>query len=96
MIICIRLLILRISVKSSLLLWRIMMLARGRLVAAGETTPVCPDAKPPLETLADERALAYYDPVRKIWMAPPGRFQIQLSGSSRDLRWRGHFTQAMN
>ena len=113
MIICIRLLIIQTSMKSSFLLCLFMMLACGLLVATSETAPVYPDANQPLETHVDDllsrRTLdevfpssmlnpkfAYYDPARKVRMAQADSFQIQISGSSRDIRLRGHFILATN
>ncbi len=39
----------------------------------------------------DERALAYYDPHRKEWVAEPGEFEVQVGGSSRDIRLKSKF-----
>ena len=40
----------------------------------------------------DERALSFYDPYRKAWVAEPGEFQVLVGASSRDLRLSGRFT----
>ena len=34
----------------------------------------------------NERALAYYDPDRKAWVAEPGEFEALVGSSSRDTR----------
>jgi len=39
-------------------------------------------------------AFAYYDPARKSWVAQPDSFEIQIGGSSRDIRLRDDFTLA--
>jgi beta-glucosidase len=33
-------------------------------------------------------ALSYWDPAKKAWTADPGRFQIEIGASSRDIRMR--------
>ena len=46
------------------------------------------------ETVAfslDERALAFYDPHKKTWVAEPGEFELLLGSSSRDIRLRAKF-----
>jgi beta-glucosidase len=40
----------------------------------------------------DERALAFYDPHRKAWVAEPGEFEVLVGSSSRDIRVRAKFT----
>lgn len=40
----------------------------------------------------DQRALSYYDPYRKQWVAEPGEFDILIGSSSRDIRARATFT----
>ncbi len=40
----------------------------------------------------DERALAYYDPVRAGWVVEPGEFEVRVGSSSRDIRARARFT----
>ena len=40
----------------------------------------------------DKEALAFYDPALKKWVAEPGKFEIQVGSSSRDIRVRGKFT----
>jgi beta-glucosidase len=39
-------------------------------------------------------AFAYYDPARKGWVAQPDTFEIQIGGSSRDIRLRDNFNLA--
>ena len=39
----------------------------------------------------DERALSFYDPYRKCWVAEPGEFEILVGSSSRDIRLSGKF-----
>ncbi|MGC8781628.1 MAG: glycoside hydrolase family 3 C-terminal domain-containing protein, partial [Anaerolineae bacterium] len=39
----------------------------------------------------DERALAFYDPDRKAWIAEPGEFEVLIGSSSRDIRARAMF-----
>jgi beta-glucosidase len=41
--------------------------------------------------LLDSRALSFYDPYRKAWVVEPGRFEIQVGSSSRDIRLRKPF-----
>ena len=36
----------------------------------------------------DRTALSYWDPAKKAWTADPGRFQIEVGASSRDIRMR--------
>jgi beta-glucosidase len=40
----------------------------------------------------DMRALSFYDPYRRSWVAEPGEFQVLVSSSSRDIRLKGSFT----
>jgi beta-glucosidase len=40
----------------------------------------------------DERALSYYDPERKAWVAEPGVFNILVGSSSKDIRVKRSFT----
>ena len=42
--------------------------------------------------MLDQRALSFYDPHRKEWVAEAGEFQIQVGSSSRDIRLKGQFT----
>lgn len=44
-----------------------------------------------LEFSLDQRALAYYDPAARAWVAEPGRFNVLLGSSSRDIRATGGF-----
>jgi len=39
----------------------------------------------------DQQALAFYDIVKKDWVTEPGKFQMLLGSSSRDIRLRGGF-----
>jgi beta-glucosidase len=39
----------------------------------------------------DERALSYYDPYRHAWVAEPGKFEVLVGSSSRDIRARAKF-----
>jgi beta-glucosidase len=39
----------------------------------------------------DERALSYYDPLRRAWVAEAGEFEVLVGSSSRDIRLRGGF-----
>ncbi len=39
----------------------------------------------------DDRALSFYDPDRKAWIAEPGEFEVLIGSSSRDIRARGIF-----
>jgi beta-glucosidase len=34
------------------------------------------------------RALAFFDPVTNRWLAEPGRFEVLIGASSRDIRLR--------
>jgi beta-glucosidase len=40
----------------------------------------------------DERALSYYDPHKKAWVAEPGEFDVLLGSSSRDIRVKAKVT----
>jgi beta-glucosidase len=40
----------------------------------------------------DMRALSFYDPYRRSWVAEPGEFQVLVGSSSRDIRLKGSFT----
>jgi beta-glucosidase len=40
----------------------------------------------------NERALAYYDPDQKAWVAEPGEFEVLIGSSSRDIRLKARFT----
>lgn len=40
----------------------------------------------------DVRALAFYDPDRKAWVAEPGEFEVLIGSSSRDIRAKAMFT----
>jgi beta-glucosidase len=39
----------------------------------------------------DEHSLAFYDPHKKAWVAEPGRFEVQVGSSSRDIRVKAKF-----
>ena len=39
----------------------------------------------------DARALSFYDPYAKRWVAEPGEFEILVGASSRDIRQKGSF-----
>jgi beta-glucosidase len=39
----------------------------------------------------DERALSYYDPYLKQWVAEPGEFEVLVGASSRDIRQKASF-----
>ncbi|MCI0513840.1 glycoside hydrolase family 3 C-terminal domain-containing protein, partial [candidate division KSB1 bacterium] len=39
----------------------------------------------------DRTAFAFYDPCQKQWVTEPGRFQIRIGNSSRDIRLQGAF-----
>jgi beta-glucosidase len=39
----------------------------------------------------DRQSLAYYDPARHDWITEPGRFEVLVGASSRDIRLRGTF-----
>ncbi len=40
----------------------------------------------------NERALAYYDPDQKTWVAEPGEFEVLIGSSSQDIRLKAKFT----
>ena len=40
----------------------------------------------------DERALSFYDPHKKAWVAEPGEFDVLVGSSSRDIRVKAKFT----
>jgi beta-glucosidase len=40
----------------------------------------------------DERALSFYDPHKKAWVAEPGEFEVLVGSSSRDIRVKAKFT----
>lgn len=40
----------------------------------------------------DARALAFYEPYQKLWVAEPGEFEILVGASSQEIRLKGSFT----
>jgi beta-glucosidase len=40
----------------------------------------------------DQRALSFYDPAQKRWVAEPGAFEVLVGSSSRDIRVKSAFT----
>ena len=40
----------------------------------------------------EQRALSYYDPAKKGWVAEPGEFEVLVVSSSRDIRLKAKFT----
>ena len=47
-----------------------------------------------VDFLLDQRALSYYDPYRREWTAEPGRFEVLVGSSSRDIKARAGFALA--
>ena len=39
----------------------------------------------------EQRALSYYNPVKKAWVAEPGQFEVLVGSSSRDIRLKAKF-----
>ncbi|MBN1877793.1 MAG: glycoside hydrolase family 3 C-terminal domain-containing protein [Anaerolineae bacterium] len=39
----------------------------------------------------DQRALSFYDPYQKQWVAEPGKFKVLIGSSSKDIRVKGQF-----
>jgi beta-glucosidase len=39
----------------------------------------------------DQAALSFYDPAKKDWVAEPGKFEVWIGSSSRDIRLKGTF-----
>ena len=58
--------------------------------AFGARNSHCGEAKDVSFTL-DRRALSFYDPMVKDWVAEPGNFEVFAGASSRDLRLKGGF-----
>jgi len=50
-----------------------------------------PDQTETVTFSLDERALSYYDPFKHSWVAEPGRFEVLVGSSSRDIRLKGKF-----
>jgi beta-glucosidase len=42
----------------------------------------------------DQRALSFFDPKKKKWIAEPGKFKVEIGSSSRDIRLKGSFLLA--
>jgi len=42
--------------------------------------------------ILDDRALSFYDPHKKAWVAEPGEFEVLVGSSSRDIRVKGKLT----
>jgi beta-glucosidase len=55
-----------------------------------------PGEKQTVSILLTRSAFAYYDPAQKGWVAQPDNFEIQIGGSSRDIRLRDNFKLAAN
>jgi beta-glucosidase len=47
-----------------------------------------------INLVLDQRALSFYDPYRKQWVAEPGEFEILVGSSSRDIRLKASFSLA--
>jgi beta-glucosidase len=45
-----------------------------------------------IEFVLDQRALSFYDPTQRRWVAEPGEFEVLVGSSSRDIRLRAAFT----
>lgn len=45
----------------------------------------------PISFSLDQSALAYYDPAKKDWVTEPGKYEVLVGASSRDIRVRGTF-----
>ena len=50
-----------------------------------------PHEKQLVQFTLDQRALAYYDVDQKNWLAEPGKFQVLIGSSSKDIRLKGKF-----
>ncbi len=50
-----------------------------------------PGEKRKVELRLDERSFAFYDPHKKAWVAEPGKFEVLVGGSSRDIRLKKSF-----
>jgi beta-glucosidase len=50
-----------------------------------------PGKQQTLNFTLDRQSLAYYDPARHDWVTEPGRFEVLVGASSRDIRLRGTF-----
>jgi beta-glucosidase len=45
-----------------------------------------------IDFVLDQRALSFYDPAQKRWVAEPGEFEVLVGSSSRDIRLSATFT----
>jgi hypothetical protein len=43
---------------------------------------------------APKRPKTFYDEAKKLWVAEPGRFEVQAGSSSRDIRLKAEFELA--
>jgi beta-glucosidase len=50
-----------------------------------------PDESKTVNFILDQRALSFYDPYQKQWVAEPGEFEILIGSSSRDIRLKATF-----
>lgn len=50
-----------------------------------------PGASQTVTFTLDQRALSFYDPIRRAWVAEPGTFAVLVGSSSRDIRGRTVF-----
>ncbi|MGA2490415.1 MAG: glycoside hydrolase family 3 C-terminal domain-containing protein [Anaerolineales bacterium] len=50
-----------------------------------------PDQAETVTFTLDERSLAYYEPYKQAWVAEPGKFELLLGSSSRDIRLKAKF-----
>ncbi len=57
-----------------------------------EKVTLQPGESKTLSFTLDERALSFYDPYRGGWIAEPGKFEVLVGSSSRDIRRQAGFT----
>lgn len=57
---------------------------------AFQKVSLLPDETKTVKFVLDKEALSFYDPSLKKWIAEPGKFEIQVGSSSRDIRARGN------